>query len=399
MTSRPRAASSLLAALAGVQFTNVLDFMLLMPLGAQLMRFFAITPAQFGLLVSLYMVTAAAVGFAAAFLIDRFDRRATLLALYACFALTTLVTASAQSYAWLLVARAIAGAFGGVLAATVQAIVGDAVPEGRRGHAFGVVASAFSIASIVGIPLSLYLAAHWSWRAPFFFSTALCLVIFAVAYRAVPRVRAHVEAARGRSVLAQARALVARRNHLNAFGLTVLLNFSGFSIVPFIAPYLVANVGIGEVELAVTYFFGGLAGLLFVRFVGRLTDLHGRRRMFAIVAGLSVPAIFITTHLPPVALWVATLSQALLFCAFSGRYVPALAIVTAAVTPQVRGSFMSFNAALQQLAAGVASFVAAAIVATNVDGQLVRFDAVGWLSIAATIASIAMAARIHTARE
>jgi predicted MFS family arabinose efflux permease len=322
-----------------------------------------------------------------------------LLVLYGCFAFTTVVTASALSYGWLLAARAIAGAFGGVLAATVQAIIADAIPEGRRGHAFGVVASAFSIASIAGIPLSIYLAAHWSWRTPFFFSTALCLAILAVAYRVVPRVRAHIEAARERSVLAQARALVARRNHLNAFGLTVLLNFSGFCVVPFIAPYLVANVGIGEAALAVTYFCGGLAGLVFVRFVGRLTDLHGRRRIFAIVAGASVVSIFITTHLPAVALWVAALSQALLICTFSGRYVPALAIVTAAVTPQLRGSFMSLNAALQQLAAGVASFVAAAIIATGATGELLHFGAVGWLSIAATVASILLAMRIHAARE
>src|SRR5262245_7209016 len=244
----------LLATLAGVQFANVLDFMLLMPLGAQLMRLFGMTPTHFGLLISIYMATASVVGFGSAFLIDRFDRRATLLALYTCFTVITLLTATAQSYGWLLAARAIAGACGGVLAATVFAIVGDTIPEKRRGDALGIVMSAFSIASVVGIPLSLYLAARWSWRAPFVFLMGLSAVILATAFRSVPRVHAHIEAARTRSAVAQARAVFAHRNHLRAFGLTVLLNFSGFAIVPFVAPYLVANVGVEQTDLAVTRF-------------------------------------------------------------------------------------------------------------------------------------------------
>lgn len=400
MTADPRATRErwLLATLAGVQFSTILDFMLLLPLGAQLMRLFDVTPTQFGVLISTYMVTASAVGFAAAFLIDRFDRRAALLVLYACFALTTLLTATAQDYLWLLLARASAGAFGGVIAATVLAIVGDTIAEGRRGHALGIVMSAFSIASIAGIPLSLYLAAHWSWRTPFFCLTGLCVAILAAAARAVPRVHGHIEAARGRSALAQAHAVFTDRNHLRALGVTVLLNFSGFTVVPFVAPYLVANVGVEETDLAITYFCGGLAALAFTRLLGRLTDLHGRRRVFTVAAGVSIVAILITTHLPPAGLWVAAASQMLLFSAFSGRFVPGMAIVTGAVSPQLRGSFMSFNAALQQLSAGVASFVAAAIIAKGAHGELLRFGAVGWLSIAATLAAIVLAARVHPTR-
>jgi len=387
----------LLATLAGVQFSNVLDFMLLMPLGAQLMRIFEITPTQFGALVSIYMVTASSVGFASALLIDRFDRRTTLLVLYTCFALTTLLTASAQTYVWLLIARAIAGAFGGVLAATVLAIVGDTVPDGRRGHAFGVVTSAFSIASVVGIPLGIYLAAHFSWRAPYFFLAGLGGAILSAAYRIVPRVHAHIEAARARSALAQTRAVFTRWNHVRALGVTTLMGFSGFAIVPFIAPYLVANVGVAETELAVTYFCGGLAALGFVRLVGRWTDLYGRRRLFTIIAGISIAAILVTTNLPRVPLWVAALSQVLLVSAFSGRFVPAMAILTAAAPAQLRGTFMSFNAALQQLSAGAASFAAAAIIARDANGELVHFGAVGWLSIAATAAAIAVARFVRPA--
>jgi len=387
----------LLVTLGAVQFASVLDFMILMPLGAQLMRLFDLTPQQFGLLVSVYMITASAAGFAVSFVVDRFDRRAMLLVLCACFTATTVLTAMAQSYAWLLLARATAGAFGGLLMATVLAIVGDTVPDGRRGRALGLVMSAPSLASIVGIPVSIWLAAQFSWRAPFFLNTCICAGILAAAFLTVPRVRAHVEAARGRSALAQLGAVFGRRNHLRAFGLTMALNFSGFLIVPFIAPYFVANVGITETELTVTYFFGGVAALVFVRYVGRLTDLHGRRRTFVWIAGASTFAILVTTHLPPVALWGAVLAQILLMSTFPGRYVPAMAILQAAVVPGLRGSFMSLNAALQQLSAGVASFVAAAMVARGPGGELTGFGAVGWLSILATGFAIALATTVRPA--
>lgn len=387
----------LLAALAGTQITHILDFMLLMPLGAQLMREFTLAPSEFGLLVSIYMVTAAVVGFASALVIDRFDRRVTLLFLYGCFTATTLLTAAAQSYEWLLVARATAGAFGGVLSATALAIVADTVPEGRRGAALGVVMSAFSIASIAGVPLSLWLATLFSWRAPFLFLTGLCTLILLMSFRAVPPVRGHVEEARARASAARIGEVFSDANHWRAFGLTMLLNLSGFSVVPFLAPYFVANVGIQETELPITYFCGGIAAFAFVRVVGRLTDLHGRRRVFAVVAGISILSIFITTHLPSAPLWVATLVQMLFMTASSGRFVPAMAIVTAAVIPRLRGSFMTFNAALQQLSAGVASFAASLIVITGAGGNLERFSAVGWLSMLATLFAILLAARIDSA--
>ena len=387
----------LLAVLGGVQFSAILDFMLLMPLGPQLMRLFAITPTEFGILVSVYMGTAALVGFGAALVIDRFDRRATLLALYACFTLTTLVTASAQSYVWLLAARAAAGGFAGVLIATVLAIVGDTIPDGRRGRALGAVMSSGSIASIAGIPLGIWIASHFSWRAPFLFNGALCAAVLLAAAYLVPRVHGHLAAARGGSALARARAVFGRRNHVAAFGITTLLNFSAFAIVPFLAAYLVLNVGITERELPLAYFFGGLAALGFVRLVGRLTDLHGRQRVFALVAGLSILAIFVTTHLPAVPLWVAVPAQMLLMASFAGRFVPAVTIITGAVVPEVRGIFMSFNAAFQQLSAGLASLAASAIVARGPGGEILYFGAVGWVSMIATFAAIALAGHVRPA--
>src|SRR5438105_13305237 len=193
MTPDPRPARRewlLLLVLSSILFCKRVDFRALMPLGPQLMRAFDITPSQLGFFVSIYAVAASLSGFFSALVIDRFDRKTAMLALYACFAATMAACALAPSYATLLAARTAAGAFGGVVAATIFPLVADVVPENRRGRAFGAVMSAFSLASILGVPISLYLALHFTWRAPYVFLAALCSAILLAAWFVIPPVRA-----------------------------------------------------------------------------------------------------------------------------------------------------------------------------------------------------------------
>ena len=143
----------LVAVLAGIQFTHIMDFMILMPLGPQLMRVMHVSPQQFGLLVSIYTLSAAIASLVTAFYTDRFDRRGTLLVLYAGFVVSTLFCGLAPGFATLVAARAVAGAFGGVAGTTVHSIIGDAIPDERRGQATGLVMTAFALSSIVGVPL------------------------------------------------------------------------------------------------------------------------------------------------------------------------------------------------------------------------------------------------------
>src|SRR3989442_3304148 len=206
----------LLLVLSGIQFSQMVDFMVLMPLGTQLMRAFDITPTQLGFFVSIYAVAASLSGFFSALVIDRFDRKTAMLALYACFAATMAACALAPGYATLLAARTAAGAFGGVVAANIFTIVADVVPESRRGRAFGAVMSAFSLASILGVPISLYLALHFTWRAPYVFLAALCSAILLAAWFAIPPVRAHLAARGERNALAQIRAVFGEANHLRS---------------------------------------------------------------------------------------------------------------------------------------------------------------------------------------
>ena len=390
---------AVLLVLAGVQISHILDFMILMPLGPQFMRLFAIGPTKFGFLVSVYTFSAAAVGFAAAFFIDRHDRKKTLLLLYACFGATTLLAASSDSYATLLLARALAGAFGGVLSAIVFAIVGDLIPEARRGSALGVVMSSFSIAATVGVPISLSLATQFTWRAPYYFLAGLCLCIWCGVFWLLPQMRGHLRAARERRPLAQALEVFREPNNRRAFLFSGTLFFSGFAVIPFISPYMVANVGVTEAQLPLLYLIGGTLTLLVVRQVGRLTDLHGKQRMFMLVACGSALAMVNLTHLPRVPIYLAVAASAFMMCMTSGRFVPAMALMTASVAPRLRGSFMSFNSSIQQFASGTASFGASLIIGRNAAGELTHYGAVGILAALATLASIYLARRIRAAPE
>jgi predicted MFS family arabinose efflux permease len=387
----------LLLVLAAVQFTHVVDFMIMMPLGPQFMRLFGIDPRQFGFLVSAYTFAAAASGFLAAFRIDRADRKRALLALYAGFIVATALCGLAPGYATLLAARVVAGAFGGVLGGLVLAIVADLVPYERRAGATAIVASAFSLASVMGIPSALWLAARFSWRAPFLALAATSVAVAVLAIRVLPAMRAHLEPeARSHSrPWGQLQAIFGVANHRRSFTLMIALMFAGFTVIPFIAPYNVANVGVTESDLAIIYFVGGIATLVTSQVIGRLADRYGKRRVFTIVAFLSVVPLFVTTHLPPLPLPQVVAASVLFFVLVPGRFGPAMALVSGSVEPRVRGSFMTFNAAIQQLGAGLAALVAGLIVGRAADGTLTHYGTVGWIAVGFTLLAIWLARRIR----
>ena len=185
---------ALLLTLAGMQFTHIVDFMVMMPLGPQLTRLMAITDAQFGLLVSAYTLAAGASGLLASLYVDRFERKRLLLWLYAGFILATLACGLAPGYGSLMAARVTAGLFGGVLGALVQTIVGDVVPFERRGHAMGVVMGSFSLATVAGVPLSLFIAAHLGWHASFIAIAAASVVLGGVGLKVLPVIDGHLRA-------------------------------------------------------------------------------------------------------------------------------------------------------------------------------------------------------------
>lgn len=374
--------------LAAIQFTHMIDFVIMMPLGPQLMRVFGISPKEFGLLVSAYTFSAAVAGFLSALIIDRFDRKHALLGLYLGFTIGTLACAMAPSYWLLLTARVVAGAFGGVLGAVLLAIIGDAIPEKRRGAATGKVMAAFSVASIAGIPLGLYLASQTSWHAPFYLVAALSFIILLVGFFFLPTMRGHLTNATKESPFLVIRNILGKQNLQWSMALTVALTMAGFFVVPFISPYMVANVGFEEVELSYIYLFGGLATVFTSQWAGRLADKHGKKRVFAISALLSIIPILAITNLPPVPHYVALIITTFFFIFFGARFVPAMALITSTVEPKLRGSFMSINSSVQQLSAGLGSFAAGFIVKESATGSLLHYSWVGFIACAITLVSV-----------
>lgn len=277
-----------LLVLTALQMSHLLDFMVLTPLGPQLMRVFGITPTQVGLFVTVYTLSAALASLLSAFVIDRFDRKRALLWVYGGFLLSALASALAPSYALLLLARVLAGAFGGLLTGIVLAIVSDVVPEARRGRALGMVMSAFALSSIVFLPLCLWLGSHYSWRGAYGAVLLLGALAGPLAAWLLPSVRSHMAshaaARRIGGLFGQARQVLCDANHRRALLLAGLLNASSFALVPYLSPYLVLNAGVGEAELSLVYFTGGIGSLLAVHLSGRLADRMNRYRQFLIGA-------------------------------------------------------------------------------------------------------------------
>jgi len=383
----------LLLLLAGVQFTHIVDFMVLMPLGPQLMRRLAVSPAEFGLLVSAYTFGAAASALFAAFHVDRFDRKHAILAVYAGFIVATALCAAAPGFWTLLAARVVSGVFGGIAGAIVFTIVGDLVPDARRGRATGIVALGFPLSAIAGVPLGLALGSAYGWRAPFIAVAVVSALLWVALYRMLPPLGAHRHG-RAEPAMARLRTVFGDANHRAAFALGSVLMFAGFLVIPFISPYMVGNVGLTEADLPWMYLAGGSATLLSSQWIGRLADRHGKTRVFRIVAVLSIAPLLITTHLPPVPVPVAIGASMLFMVLVSGRYVPALALINGAVAPRVRGAFLVFNSALQQLSTGLATLAAGAVLGHE-GARITHYGTAGLLAVGATVVAIVLAGRVR----
>ena len=383
--------------LTAAQFAHTLDFMIMMPLGPQLMRAFAISAGQFGSLVSVYNFSAGFAGLFATFALDRFDRKRALLWVFAGFGFATLSCGLAPTYPLLLGARVLAGAFGGVTASIILAMVGDLVPLERRGAAIGMVMSGFSVASIAGIPAGLWLAGHADWHRPFIAIAALSALIFGVMARVLPAVAPHPEPGGLRASLHRAREIAVHPNHLRAFALSVAMALGAYIVFPYLSPSLVANCGYPEHLLPWVYVCGGIASVVAMNAAGWLADRHGRLRVFRAAAIVSTFTVLLVTHLPvwPVAL--VLVSTALFMTMNSMRYVPAMAMVTACVVPRQRGGFMSLNSALQQLAGGLSVTVAAGIVDQDAAGHILHYGMLGWVSVVLVLVSLVLAARLRVA--
>ncbi|MBK9402605.1 MAG: MFS transporter [Bacteroidetes bacterium] len=372
----------LLLVLAAIQFNHIVDFMIMMPLGPQLMRILAISPKEFSLLVSSYTFSAGIVGFAGAFFLDRFERKRALQIIFAGFLIGTLACAFAPGYSLLMTARILTGAFGGLLGSLILSIIGDAVPLERRSSAMGIVMTAFSIASVVGVPAGLFLATHYSWHMPFLSIVFTGLFVQIAISKWVPVMKEHIKMQpEQRNILRPFQMVAASPNQQKALLLQCCLMLGHFSLIPFLSPYMVSNVGFGERDLPLIYLLGGAVSIISLPLIGKLADKYGRYKVLIFGICLSAIPQFLITNMPPVPLWMALTVTTFFFITTGGRTIPASTIITSTVTPQQRGSFMSLNVAVQQLSSGLAAYLAGLIISKGPGGELVHYEIVGYIAI------------------
>lgn len=362
--------------LAGVQFSHIIDFVIMMPLGPQLMRMFGIAPREFALVVSVYTLSASLSCFGASFFMDRFDRKKTLLLVYAGLVVGTFVCGLAPNFPSLVAARSITGVFGGLLQPIILAIIGDLIPESRRGQATGIVMAAFAVSSVVGVPIGLSLANSFGWQTTFITLAVFSAMNLALAWRRLPPVTSHITKRVPSSGMLQD--MVAILKLPNSWVALVLITtmMSIFTFTPFVSPFLVQIVGIAEADLPTVYMFGGAASFVVSPLIGRIADRFGARRVFISSSVVAVPAMLIFSNLQKTSLGVAVAMNTLVAAVGAARMTPSLALINGSVASALRGRFMTLIASVQQLAAACASYIGGLILGESSIG-LARFPVLG----------------------
>ncbi|MEM7575618.1 MAG: MFS transporter [Bacteroidota bacterium] len=433
----------LIIVLATLQFCHIVDFMIIMPLGKTLIDALDIDPLRFNGLVAVYALAAMVSGLIGAAFIDRFDRRRALVFLFAGFIIGTLACALAPNYTILMICRAFTGLFGGILSALVLAVVGDVFPLERRASAMGWVMTAFSAASVVGVPAGIALAAYGGWRTPFFVIGGLSLILWLLLPYLVPSMRGHLASEAALvpdaplnpskplgfdrpdvldegvqksesfenleipknpnffptpspkpSVWEPYLSVIRSSNQRAALLFSLCLMLGHFTIIPNLATYMEVNIGFTTAELSYIYGIGGLCTVICLPLFGKLADRYGHLRVFAIASLGALFSIYFITTLPVVAIPVALIASSSFFVVASGRSVPANTMITAVVEPSHRGSFMTIRQSVNEAGLFLCSLISGLIIVEQEDGSLLNYEIVGYFTIVMSIVAIYLATRI-----
>ncbi len=385
-----------LFALTALHFVSIVDFMIIMPLGPQLLETLGLDARQFSWTVAGYTLAGGVAGFIAAPLLDRMGRRAGYLILSVGLLVCTMGCGLATTYLQLLAMRCATGAFGGLHGALSLAIVADIFPAERRGRATGLLMSAFAVASVAGVPIGIALGTRYGWPTPFFALAALGSPLVALAAWTMPPLTGHLGTERRRP-LAELVEILGVPAHRWAFLLIAMLMSGAFAVIPYIGTSFVANVGVTEAQLPIVYITGGLLTLLCTPLVGRLVDRFGPLRVFSRIVPLSAAMMVVITHLPAVGLAGAAPVAAVLMATNSGRMVTAMSLIMASIEPRCRGGFMSVNSSVQHIASGLGTMCGGLIVEGEAGQPLRHFGTVGILAATITVASLLVARHVRPA--
>ncbi|MDX5420732.1 MAG: MFS transporter [Hymenobacteraceae bacterium] len=380
----------IVAILAMLQFTIILDFMVLSPLGAQLIEELAITPKQFGWVVSAYAFSAGGAGLLAAGFADRYDRKKLLLFFYTGFVLGTLFCGLSPDYKSLLIARIITGLFGGVIGSVSFAIITDLFPMQMRGRVMGFVQMAFALSQVLGIPLSLYLANAWGWHSPFLLIVGVSVLVGLAILFFMKPINAHLQIQGSHNAFKHLVGVVSNPHYLKGFGAIALLATGGFMLMPFASAFTVYNLGIGLEHLPMIYLVTGICAMIVGPLAGKLSDQLGKYKVFCWGSALSMVVIAFYCNMGISPLWLVLLVNMVMFVGVTSRMISASALMTAIPEPADRGTYMSIQSSVQQISGGLASALAGLIVVQTSNGTLLHYDVLGYVVVLATAVTMLM---------
>lgn len=381
--------------IATVQFTVILDFMVLSPLSAILLEEMKITTAQFALVVSAYALSAGISGLSSALFADKFDRKKLLLFFYTGFIIGTLLCAVAPDYGFLMVARIVTGIFGGVMSSISYAVITDLFPIEKRGRVMGYVQTAFAASQVLGIPVGLFLAEKYNWHFPFYVIVVFSVIVAFVIFLKMKPITAHLLENKNRKPLRQMAEIVQNKRYLTGFAATVLLSTGGYMLMPFGAEFANENLGISLKELPFLYVVTGIFSIIFGPILGKWSDKIGKFKVFLFGTTMTFVFVAIYTNLGTTPLWIAILLNVILFIGINARIISSSAMVTAVPEAKDRGAYMSINSSVQSVSGALASMLAGLIVVQAADGKLLRYPVLGLVVICTMLISIFLMRRVH----
>ncbi len=368
--------------LAILQFTIVLDFMILAPLGDILMKSMNMSTKQFGTVVSAYAISACISGIFAAGFADKFDRKKLLLFFYAGFILGTYFCAISYNYETLFIARIITGLFGGVIGSISMAIITDIFSIHQRGKVMGFVQMAFGGSQILGIPIGLVLANYWSWHATFYMVLILAILLGIALVIKLNPLTEHLKLINNKNALQHLLQTIKKKDYRIGFLATALLSMGGFLIMPFSTAFIVNNIHIAQSQVAIIFFFTGIFSIIIMPIVGKLSDKYDKLLIFGIGTIIAIVMVLIYTHLSPVPIWLVIIVNIVLFIGIMSRMVPATALNSEVPDAYDRGAYMSINSSLQQFAGGIAAlFSGLVVVQKSKNSPIENFDILGYVMV------------------
>ena len=368
--------------LAILQFTIVLDFMILAPLGDILMKSMNMSTKQFGTVVSAYAISACISGIFAAGFADKFDRKKLLLFFYAGFILGTYFCAISYNYETLFIARIITGLFGGVIGSISMAIITDIFSIHQRGKVMGFVQMAFGGSQILGIPIGLVLANYWSWHATFYMVLILAILLGIALVMKLNPLTEHLKLINNKNALQHLLQTIKKKDYRIGFLATALLSMGGFMIMPFSTAFIVNNIHIAQSQVAIIFFFTGIFSIIIMPIVGKLSDKYDKLMIFGIGTIIAIVMVVMYTHLSPVPIWLVIIVNIVLFIGIMSRMVPATALNSAVPDAYDRGAYMSINSSLQQFAGGIAAlFSGLVVVQKSKNSPIENFDILGYVMV------------------